>query len=341
MPTVTGTENLMMAAATADGITTIHNAAREPHVVDLAFFLGKMGARIQGIGTDILQIEGVSELSGATHRVIPDNIEAGTYAIAVAIAGGEVELVGAAPDTIASLTSLLVKSGAEVSATARGLKVHMNGARPHASDVTTGVDFMEVHNAVDQATKEITQRYDFKGLKVSFALDQKEKKITISAPDEFKLNAMWDVLQSKMVRRQVPLKNLTPGKIESAALGGARQEIAFQDGLTADKAREIVKVLKDAKLRKVQAAIQGDTVRVSSASKTYDPPMSEQESSPGREADVGHPARGATTARATLPTPGIVGLLDIRSMSRSGSKLIERMIASDLLLESWRRGLKT
>src|SRR5436189_195746 len=88
------------------------------------------------------------------------------------------------------------------------------GRTPLAStssfDVTTGVDFMEVHNAVDQATKEITQRYDFKGLKVSFALDQKEKKITISAPDEFKLKAMWDVLQGKMVRRQVALKNLTP-----------------------------------------------------------------------------------------------------------------------------------
>jgi UDP-N-acetylglucosamine 1-carboxyvinyltransferase len=89
MPTVTGTENLMMAAATAEGITTIHNAAREPHVVDLAFFLGKMGARINGIGTDVLQIEGVTELSGASHRVIPDNIEAGTYAIAIAASGGE------------------------------------------------------------------------------------------------------------------------------------------------------------------------------------------------------------------------------------------------------------
>ena len=134
-------------------------------------------------------------------------------------------------------------------------------------DVTTGVDFMEVHNAVAQATKEITQRYDFKGLKVSFALDPKEKKITISAPDEFKLKAMWDVLQSKMVRRQVPLKNLKPGKVESAAMGGARQEVAIQDGLTSDMARDIVRVLKDAKLRRVQAAIQGDTVRVSSPSK--------------------------------------------------------------------------
>src|SRR5256886_17354429 len=77
-----------MAAATADGITTIHNAAREPHVVDLAMFLGKMGARIHGIGTDVLEIEGVPELSGATHRVIPDNIEAGTYAFAIAATGG-------------------------------------------------------------------------------------------------------------------------------------------------------------------------------------------------------------------------------------------------------------
>ena len=134
-------------------------------------------------------------------------------------------------------------------------------------DVTTGVDFMEVHNAVDQATKEITQRYDFKGLKVSFTLDPKEKKITLAGPDEFKLKAMWDVLQGKMTRRQVPLKNLKPGKVESAAMGSARQEIEIQSGLTADMAREIVRVLKDAKLKKVQAAIQGDTVRVSSPSR--------------------------------------------------------------------------
>ena len=134
-------------------------------------------------------------------------------------------------------------------------------------DVTTGVDFMEVHNAVTQATKEITQRYDFKGLKVSIELDQKEKKITLAAPDEYKLGAMWDVLQSKLVRRQVPLKNLKPGKVEPAAAASARQVIEIQDGLTADMAREIVKTLKEAKLKKVQSAIQGDTVRISSASK--------------------------------------------------------------------------
>ncbi len=134
-------------------------------------------------------------------------------------------------------------------------------------DVTTGVDFMEVHNAVDQTTKEITQRYDFKGVKTEITLNQKEKKITLAAPDEFKLKAIWDVLQGKMVRRGVPIKNLKPGKVQPATMGSARQEIEIQDGLTADQAREVVRVLKDAKLRKVQSSIQGDTVRVSSASK--------------------------------------------------------------------------
>ena len=134
-------------------------------------------------------------------------------------------------------------------------------------DVTTGVDFMEVNNAVDQATKEITQRYDFKGLKVAIELNQKEKKINLSAPDEFKLKAMWDVLQGKMVRRQVPLKNLKPGKIEPAASASVRQVIEILDGLNADQAREVARVIKDAKMKRVQAAIQGDTVRISSPSK--------------------------------------------------------------------------
>ena len=134
-------------------------------------------------------------------------------------------------------------------------------------DVTTGVDMNEVQNAVTQATKEITQRYDFKGLKVGIEFDQKEKQLVLSAPDDFKLKAVWDVLQSKLVRRQVPLKNLKPGEMEPAAGGSARQVIAIQDGLTADMARDVARVIKDAKLRKVQAAIQGDTVRVSSSSK--------------------------------------------------------------------------
>jgi uncharacterized protein YajQ (UPF0234 family) len=134
-------------------------------------------------------------------------------------------------------------------------------------DVTTGVDFMEARNAVEQTVKEITQRYDFKGLKVSVELDPKEKKITLAAPDEYKLKAIWEVLQGKMVRRQVPLKNLKPGEAMPAAGASVRQEIAIQDGLTADLAREIARTIKDAKLKKVQAAIQGDTVRVSSSDK--------------------------------------------------------------------------
>ena len=134
-------------------------------------------------------------------------------------------------------------------------------------DVTTGVDYMEVNNAVTQATKEITQCYDFKGLKVSIELDQKENKLVLAGPDEFKLKAMWDVLQSKLVRRQVPLKNMKPGEMGSAAGSSMRQEIEIQNGLTADLARDVARVIKDAKMKKVQAAIQGDTVRISSPDK--------------------------------------------------------------------------
>ena len=134
-------------------------------------------------------------------------------------------------------------------------------------DVTTGVDMMEVNNAVEKATKEITQRYDFKGVKAEITLDEKEKKITLAAPDEYKLTAIWDVLQSKMVKRKVPLQNLTPGKAESAAGSSLRQVVELQQGLTTEMCREVVKVLKEAKLKKVQSAIQGDAVRISSASK--------------------------------------------------------------------------
>src|SRR5262249_4970284 len=98
-------------------------------------------------------------------------------------------------------------------------------------DVTTGVDAMEVTNAVDQTTKEITQRYDFKGVKTEITYNQKEKTITLAAPDEYKLKAIWDVLQSKCVRRGVPLKNLKPGDVQPASMGSARQVIAIQDGL--------------------------------------------------------------------------------------------------------------
>ena len=134
---VGATETAMMAAVLAKGTTKIVNAAREPEICDLGKCLQDMGAQIQGLGSSEITIQGVEKLHGAAHRVMADRIEAGTYAIAAAIAGGEVELVGASHDTIASLLSLLVKAGAEVTDTPRGMKVHMNGGRPRAQDITT------------------------------------------------------------------------------------------------------------------------------------------------------------------------------------------------------------
>jgi uncharacterized protein YajQ (UPF0234 family) len=140
-------------------------------------------------------------------------------------------------------------------------------AGSNSFDVTTGVDMMEVQNAVDQATKEITQRYDFKGLKVEVTLDTKEKALKLAAPDDNRLAAIWDVVQSKMVKRKVPLKNLKPGKIESAAGSSSRQVVAIQDGLTAEQAKEVVRYLKDAKLKRVQASINAEVVRISGPDK--------------------------------------------------------------------------
>ena len=134
-------------------------------------------------------------------------------------------------------------------------------------DVTTGVDMMEVNNAVDQATKEITQRYDFKGVKTEITLDEKAGTITLAAPDDYKLNAVWEVLQGKMVKRKVPVQNLKRETAESAAGSSLRQVVTLTTGLSSELCREIVKHLKDAKLKKVQSAIQGDTVRISSPSK--------------------------------------------------------------------------
>ncbi|MBN9587452.1 MAG: UDP-N-acetylglucosamine 1-carboxyvinyltransferase [Alphaproteobacteria bacterium] len=134
---VGATETAMMAASLAKGVTRIVNAAREPEIADLGRCLIAMGAKISGLGSSEIVVEGVERLHGASHRVMPDRIEAGTYAIATAIAGGEVELVGATHETIASLLSLLAKSGADVTDTPRGLKVAMNGSRPRPSDVTT------------------------------------------------------------------------------------------------------------------------------------------------------------------------------------------------------------
>jgi hypothetical protein len=134
-------------------------------------------------------------------------------------------------------------------------------------DVTSTVDLQEVDNAVNQARKEITQRYDFKGSKSSIDFKRSENIIALVSDSQFKMDAVWEILQTRMVRRGVPTRNLTPSEIEPMAGGLVKRTIALQQGIPSDTARSIVKFLKDQKLKKVQAAIQGDQLRVSSSSK--------------------------------------------------------------------------
>jgi uncharacterized protein YajQ (UPF0234 family) len=134
-------------------------------------------------------------------------------------------------------------------------------------DITSTVDLQEVDNAVNQARKEIAQRYDFKGSRAAIDLNRAENTITLTADDDYKMTALWEILQGRLVRRGVPTKNLTPGEIERAANDTVRRVVALQQGIPTEAAREIVKFLKERKLKKVQAAIQADQVRVSSPSK--------------------------------------------------------------------------
>ena len=140
-------------------------------------------------------------------------------------------------------------------------------AATQSFDITTGCDLQEVDNAVNQATKEVRQRYDFKGLNVSIEFRRAENKLVLRAPDEFKLRALWDVLAEKMVTRHVPIKNLQQGKAMPAAGGTVTQEINLQQGIPIETARSIVKFIKEMKLKKVQSEIQGDQVRVTSPSR--------------------------------------------------------------------------
>lgn len=140
-------------------------------------------------------------------------------------------------------------------------------ANPASFDITSGVDMQEVDNAVNQARKEIAQRYDFKGSRAAIDLNRTDNTITLTADDEFKMSAVWEILQGRLVRRGVPIKNLTPGDVERAANDTVRRVVTLQQGIPTEAAREIVKFLKERKLKKVQAAIQADQVRVSSASK--------------------------------------------------------------------------
>jgi len=139
---------------------------------------------------------------------------------------------------------------------------------PTASfDITSTIDFAEVDNALNQARKEVGQRYDFKGATAEIDLNTAEKKLTLTTDDEMKMNAVWEIVQTRLVRRGVAIKNFKAGESQPAAGGTVRRVIDIQQGIPIEAAREIVKFLKDKKIKKVQAAIQADQVRVSAPSK--------------------------------------------------------------------------
>ncbi len=135
--TVTGTENLMMAAALAEGETILENAAREPEVVDLALCLNKMGAKIEGAGTDTIRIMGVEKLTGCQYKVLPDRIETGTYLVAAAITGGSIRIRDTDPSLVESITSKLREAGAKIEMGDDWISLDMQGKRPKAVDIHT------------------------------------------------------------------------------------------------------------------------------------------------------------------------------------------------------------
>jgi uncharacterized protein YajQ (UPF0234 family) len=130
-------------------------------------------------------------------------------------------------------------------------------------DIVSEVSLPEVLNAINQAMKEVITRFDLKNSKSTIELNEKDKKILMASADEFKLKAVADVLEQKLIKRKVPLKALTFGTVQQAAGSTVRQEISLQQGIPIEKAREIVKTIKESK-KKVQASINGDLVRVSS-----------------------------------------------------------------------------
>lgn len=139
-------------------------------------------------------------------------------------------------------------------------------AATYSFDVTSSIEMPEVDNAVNQARKEIGQRFDFKGSIAAIELDQKANTLTLTAEDNFKLESVWDVLQTRLIKRNVPVKNMKRGDIIPSAGSSVKQVITLQQGIPIESAKDIVKHLKDLK-KKVQASIQGDQVRISSSSK--------------------------------------------------------------------------
>ena len=140
-------------------------------------------------------------------------------------------------------------------------------AQTSSFDVSTGVDLQEVDNAINQAQKEIGQRYDFKGSKASIEFKRAEELILLVADSEFQMRALFDVVQTRLIKRGVPVKNLDIGEIKQAGGDTVRREVKLKTALDSETARKVAATIKAAKLKKVQAAIQGDQVRVSSPSK--------------------------------------------------------------------------
>ncbi len=140
-------------------------------------------------------------------------------------------------------------------------------AQQSSFDVSTGADLQEVDNAVNQALKEVGARYDFKNTKCTIEFDRAKGILTMEADDEYRLKALYDVLQTKFVKRGVPLKNLKPDKLLETSHGRARQLATLTQGIPIETAKEIVKAIKAKGFKKVQSAIQGDEVRISSGSK--------------------------------------------------------------------------
>ncbi len=134
-------------------------------------------------------------------------------------------------------------------------------------DVTTGVDLQEVDNAVNQAQKEIAQRYDFKGTHCTIEFDREKAEIRLAADDEFRMDAVVDVLQTRMIKRGVPVKNMKVGDLVAATGQSVRRTVSLTQGIPQDIGKKIIKSIKDSGLKKTQATIQGDEIRVTSPSR--------------------------------------------------------------------------
>ena len=140
-------------------------------------------------------------------------------------------------------------------------------AQTNSFDVTTGVDLQEVDNAVNQAQKEIAQRYDFKGSKASIEFKRAEAMLVLAADNDFQMRSLFDVVQTRLIKRHVSVKNLDVGENQPATNDSVRKEVKLKTALDSETAKKVAAAIKDAKLKKVQASIQGEQVRVSSPSK--------------------------------------------------------------------------